>query len=87
MVNPTRTAEDLISDFADALEIPVERYESVDRSYKSVCELLGRPASRFASTAIDDYTQGSFGLGTPIRPVNGEEHYDLDIVCEFSIMI
>lgn len=30
------------------------------------------------------YVQGSFRLGTPIRPVNDDEHYDIDLVCELS---
>jgi len=84
-VRPTHIGEELISDLADALDIPVERYASADRSYKSVCSWLERPESRFAQVQINAYTQGSFRLGTVIRPVNGDEHYDLDIVCEFSI--
>jgi hypothetical protein len=33
----------------------------------------------------DVYVQGSFRLGTPIRPVNDDEHYDIDLVCELSV--
>jgi hypothetical protein len=85
MMKTTKTAEELLSDLAELLEIPPERYESADRSYKSVCAWLERPESRFSKYDINVYTQGSFRLGTPTRPINGDEHYDLDIVCEFSI--
>lgn len=84
MIELTRAAEDAIEGLARALEVPVSRYESADRSYKSVCNWLERDGSRFADCTIDVYTQGSFRLGTAIRPVDGDEHYDLDIVCEFG---
>lgn len=84
MLELTRAAEGAIEGLARALEVPQSRYESVDRSYKSVCSWLEREGSRFAGRAIDVYTQGSFRLGTAIRPVDGDEHYDLDIVCEFG---
>lgn len=85
MSNRRHTGEELIEDLAKALDIPAERYASADRSYKSVCAWLERPGSRFEHVHIDAYTQGSFRLGTAIRPLSGEEDYDLDIVCEFSV--
>src|ERR1039458_4146800 len=85
MLNSARLIEDLIADLAEVLDIPSERYESAERSYKSVGEWFERPASQFAKIRTRVYTQGSFRLGTVIRPANGEEHYDLDIVCEFSL--
>ena len=85
MTKPTRTGEALILDLADAFEIPDERYEAAERSYKSVASWLERPASKFTNVDINVYTQGSFRLGTAIRPFNNEEHYDLDIVCEFML--
>jgi hypothetical protein len=85
MLNSAKLIEDLISDLAEVLDIPSERYESAERSYKSVGEWFERPASQFANIRTRVYTQGSFRLGTVIRPATGEEHYDLDIVCEFSL--
>lgn len=83
-VTITQTAEELISDLAESLEISERHYESAERSYKSVSAWLDRPDSRFARTRFNVYTQGSFRLGTAIRPFSGSEDYDLDIVCEFS---
>ncbi len=80
------TSGDLfISDLAKALDIPPERYEAADRSYRSVCDWLERRESKFFGIDIQAYTQGSFRLGTVIRPVNGEEDYDLDVVFEFDL--
>lgn len=85
MTQVTSAADRFITQLASILDIPDERYASADRSYRSICDWLERPASRFAQVGINVYTQGSFRLGTVIRPLNGEEHYDLDVVCEFEV--
>lgn len=85
MTQVTTVADRFIAQLASTLEIPAERYEAADRSYRSICRWLERPDSRFAGIDINAYIQGSFRLGTVIRPVNGEEHYDLDVVCEFGL--
>ncbi|NUA25985.1 nucleotidyltransferase [Cupriavidus basilensis] len=82
---PTHQAEQMLNDLADALEIPPTRYEAAERSYKSVGEWLDRPNSRFASHKTNIYPQGSFRLGTVIKPLGDEEDYDLDIVCELDL--
>ncbi|WP_434043979.1 MULTISPECIES: nucleotidyltransferase [Sorangium] len=82
MVMALQTANGLLDDLAEELEIPDSRYEAAIRSYNSVGEWLRRSASAFAKTHVDVYAQGSFRLGTAIRPVTDEEDYDLDIVCE-----
>lgn len=85
MKQVTSSADRFISQLASTLDIPEERYASADRSYRSLCDWLERPESRFAQLNINAYTQGSFRLGTVIRPLNGEEHYDLDVVFEFGV--
>ncbi|WP_437656745.1 nucleotidyltransferase [Sorangium sp. So ce1182] len=82
MVMDLQTANRLLDDLAEELEIPDSRYEAAVRSYNSVGNWLRRSASVFAKTHVDVYSQGSFRLGTAIRPVTDEEDYDLDIVCE-----
>jgi len=82
MVMALPNANQLLDDLAEELEIPDSRYEAAIRSYNSVGEWLRRSASAFAETHVNVYPQGSFRLGTAIRPVTDEEDYDLDIVCE-----
>jgi len=84
-VSLVTSGELFISDLAKALDIPPERYEAADRRYRSVCDWLERRESLFSGVDIQAYTQGSFRLGTVIRPVSGEEDYDLDIVFEFDL--
>jgi Adenylyl/Guanylyl and SMODS C-terminal sensor domain len=81
-IHPTTTAEQSLREVADALEISDTRYQSAERSYRSVAAWLERPGSRFAGHELRVYSQGSFRIGTPIRPVNEDEKYDLDVVFE-----
>ncbi|MDC3985955.1 nucleotidyltransferase [Polyangium jinanense] len=82
MVMALQIANQLVDDLAEELEVSDSRYEAAIRSYNSIGEWLRRPASAFADTHVEVYPQGSFRLGTAIRPVTDEEDYDLDIVCE-----
>ncbi len=81
----THHAVQLLDDLSELLDIPVSRYESAERSYKSVGKWLDRPESLFASHETTIYPQGSFRLGTVIKPLNDEEDYDLDVVCEVEL--
>lgn len=68
------------------LEIPEHRYEQADRSFKSFGEWLHRPQSTVRQLDPQVYCQGSFRLGTAIRPLTEEEEYDVDSVCEFRLL-
>ncbi|MBP2840569.1 nucleotidyltransferase [Pseudomonas sp. PNP] len=83
-VGPTDQSEQMLTQLVDALEIPASRYEAAERSYKSVGRWLDRPASRLAGHTTTIFPQGSFRLGTVIKPLNDAEDYDLDIVCEIQ---
>ena len=84
MDKPTKSAEAILTDLAEVLDVPRTAYEAAERSYKSVSAWLHRPQSRFADCDLQVYTQGSFRLGTANRPLDDKDHYDLDIVCEFQ---
>lgn len=62
--------------------MPASRYEEAELRYKSVGEWLGRENSSLRDYSPEVYVQGSFRLGTPIKPVQSDEHYDIDLVCE-----
>ena len=82
MNQPTVAAEGFLEKLADTLDVPETRYASSIRSYNSIGAWLNRPESALAQLGTNVYSQGSFRLGTVIRPVLGGEVYDLDIVCE-----
>lgn len=78
-------ASNYLESLADELEVPPSRYEEATQRYKSVGEWLCREESTLRDYSPDVYVQGSFQLGTPVRPVNEGEHYDIDLVCELDI--
>lgn len=84
-VSPTGAATEYLDRLARELDVPVSRYEEAARRYDSVGRWLCRDESTLKDFEPDVYVQGSFRLGTPIRPINDDEHYDIDLVCELSV--
>ena len=83
---PTKTAEDYLAALADELRITDFRYEQANRSYASLGAWLHRPESTVLRFDPQIYVQGSFRLGTAIRPLTEEEEYDVDSVCELRLL-
>ncbi len=65
----------------EGLEIPDSAYDKADRRYRNLGDWLCRDGSKVS--AFDPYVfpQGSFLLGTVIRPIDADEEYDLDLGC------
>lgn len=80
----TSTAERVLEQLALKLDISDTHYEAAERSYQSVGTWLNRPESSIARYGPSIYSQGSFRLGTVIRPPSDEDVFDLDIVCELN---
>lgn len=80
----TRESEEFLEDLAEELSVPTSRYEQAEQSYKSLGEWLHREASSVRQFDPKVYVQGSFRLGTTIRPSNDAEEYDIDSVCELQ---
>lgn len=79
-----QTQDSLLDSIVRELEVSDSRYEAAERSYKSVGEWLNRPESMLKPYQPDVYVQGSFALGTAIRPLSEDEDYDVDAVCELK---
>lgn len=84
-MNVPKHIEELLEDLAESLQISPSRYEAAERSYASVGEWLQRDASILRDADPQIYSQGSFRLGTAIRPISEAEDYDVDLVCELSL--
>lgn len=82
----TKAVEDFLAALADELAISDSRYEQACRSYASLGDWLHRPESTVVKYDPQVYVQGSFRLGTAIRPLNDEEEYDVDSVCLLRMM-
>jgi hypothetical protein len=87
MMNPiTPQAEQFLEDLAEELDIPEHRYDDAKTSYESLGNWLKRDESSVRQFDPHIYVQGSFRLGTAIRPRDDEEEYDVDSVCEFRLL-
>jgi hypothetical protein len=75
----------LLNELAKELQVPEARYQQAEDSYHAVSQWLGRPESVLHKYNPEFYSQGSFQLGTVIRPITDEDDYDVDAVCELKI--
>lgn len=73
--------EDYLTALVEELSVPAQRYEQAARSYKAFAEWLHRRESTLFAYDPDVYLQGSFKLGTVIRPHGRDDEYDVDAVC------
>lgn len=70
---------------AEALDISEARYRQAEERYQAVGKWLGRDESVLAQYSPEIYPQGSFRLGTVIKPVSDAEEYDIDLVCDVKL--
>src|SRR5439155_4403350 len=70
---------------AESLDIPDHLYENAVVEYEDVGNWLADETSALASYVPEIYPQGSFRLGTVVRPIVHEDEYDIDLVCQLRI--
>lgn len=70
----------IFSRIAEELDISDTAFDRSVTSYTALGEYLNNQYDK----KVEVYTQGSFRLGTVIRPLNDEDEYDLDLVCEIK---
>ncbi len=81
----SNAANAFLDALAKELEIPDSAYDEAESRYKSVGQWLCRDASTLKHVSPVVHIQGSFGLGTVVRPVNDDEEYDIDMMAELHI--
>ena len=72
---------------AEEIDIPPGKYQDAVDRYQAVGNWLESGHYSYSTALPDIYPQGSFRLGTVIRPIrNGvDADYDIDLVCELLI--
>jgi hypothetical protein len=75
-----RELERILSDLVDELDVPPSKYEDAKSHYEAVGNWLNDDGSELSRFRPEIYPQGSFALGTAVRPL-GNEEYDVDSVC------
>ena len=83
MSNATRNR--IVEEIAGSIDIPDSAYEKAQERYKDLSEWFGRKEARCYAFDPYIYSQGSFRLGTVIRPVDDDGEYDLDMGCRLRV--
>lgn len=76
--------ETFLQALVEQIQVPRSRYEQAEKSYNAVGDHLNRDGGPLAQHDPQIYVQGSFRLGTAIRPANDGDEYDIDLVCELN---
>lgn len=84
VMKATSIAKNYLESLVEELKISEARYEQVEGRYNSLGDWLNRDASRIREYEPSVYVQGSFGLGTVIKPLHADADYDIDVVCELK---
>ena len=74
----------IFEDLANEIAVPLSRYHEAKDRYVAVGAWLDEADSELAPYNPIIYPQGSFALGTVVRPV-GSDEYDVDAVCQLQI--
>lgn len=80
-MNSTEADKNLGALLSD-IDLPDRAYELAERRYKDVGAWFRRSGSALEPFDAHIFVQGSFALGTAIRPVNDDDEYDLDFSCK-----
>ena len=75
---------DILRNLTEWLDIPETYYERAESRYKAIGKWLSRPESTILTYDPNVFSQGSFSLGTVIKPITNEDDYDIDLVCKLS---
>lgn len=70
-----------LEQFAEDLDISESKYLEAKKRYEAVGEWLGKNDSPLSIYIPEIYPQGSFALGTVIKPMTNKDEYDIDLVC------
>lgn len=84
MTNERNASDRVIEELINGLDIPDSLYDNARSRYESVGSWLHRKESSVAAFTPAVTPQGSFRLGTVVRPLLECEEYDLDLVCQLQ---
>jgi len=72
----------IIDNIITPLELPDSAYDKARKRYEDLGEWFNREESAVSVNNPHVFPQGSFRLGTAIRPLDESEKYDLDLACK-----
>jgi len=74
----------ILDSMTNLLELPDSAYETARKRYEDLGEWFDREESAVSVNNPHIFPQGSFRLGTAIRPLDEREEYDLDLACKLQ---
>lgn len=72
----------ILDNMIKLLELPDSAYDKARKRYEDLGEWFNRIESVVSKNNPHIFPQGSFRLGTAIRPLDESEEYDLDLACK-----
>lgn len=75
----------IFENLAQFLDIPESYFEEARSRYQAIGNWLERDESIVSQYAPEIYPQGSFLLGTVIKPITNKDEYDIDLVCRLYL--
>jgi hypothetical protein len=81
---PINDHESFLEEVAKSIDITPTQYEEAVAKYTSIGEWLDRPESTLDEYDPEIFPQGSFLIGTAIRPLDNREEFDIDLVCKLD---
>lgn len=73
--------DDMLKRITESLQLNATRRKMVEERYEAVSKFIEQSEGMFRDAQI--YAQGSYRLGTTVRPRQGEE-FDLDFVVQID---
>lgn len=75
---------EVLEELANNLDITDTEDDAIRESYKAVGEFLAKEGTLLDKYEVEIFPQGSFNLGTIIRPIKEGDDLDIDLVCELK---
>ena len=79
-----RQLGDILETLCEQLDISPTQFKDAEKKYNAVGEWLSKPETKVSPFNPTIYPQGSFKLGTVVKPL-GQDEFDVDVVCEIMI--
>ena len=81
---PINDHESFLEEVAKSIDITPVQHEDAVAKYTSIGDWLDRPESTLDEYDPEIFPQGSFLIGTAIRPLDNREEFDIDLVCKLD---
>lgn len=82
--NYKKDITEILDELGKQLDISESEFKAAVRSYEAVGDWLSKEASPLYEYSPRILPQGSFMLGTMIKPINEEDDIDIDLVCKLE---